>query len=64
MSTVPETVLARHAGLRVLAISLITNMGCGMADEALSHAHTLAAAQSAGAGAAQLLEAIVAGLDI
>ena len=64
MSTVPETVLVRHAGLRVLAISLITNMGCGMADEALSHAHTLAAAQSAGAGAAQLLEAIVAGLDI
>ena len=29
MSTVPETILARHAGLRVLALSMITNMGCG-----------------------------------
>ena len=30
MSTVPETILARHAGMRVLALSLITNMGCGI----------------------------------
>src|SRR6185295_8483219 len=57
MSTVPETILARHAGLRVLAVSLITNMGCGLDDEPLSHAHTLAMAQSAGADAMQLLEA-------
>jgi purine-nucleoside phosphorylase len=64
MSTVPETILARHAGLRVLAVSLITNMGCGIADEALSHAQTLAAAQSAGADAVRLLEAIVARLEV
>jgi len=64
MSTVPETILARHAGLRVLAVSLITNMGCGLDDEALSHADTLAAAQSGGASAVQLLEAIVAGLEV
>jgi purine-nucleoside phosphorylase len=63
MSTVPETILARHAGLRVLAVSLITNMGCGLDDEVLSHAHTLAAAQTAGADAVQLLEAIVARLE-
>ena len=44
MSTVPETILARHAGLRVLAFSLFTNMGCGLQAEALSHAHTLAVA--------------------
>jgi purine-nucleoside phosphorylase len=30
MSTVPETILARHAGLRVLALSMITNMAAGM----------------------------------
>ena len=47
MSTVPETILARHAGLRVLALSMITNMAAGMEAETLSHAHTLAAAAAA-----------------
>jgi purine-nucleoside phosphorylase len=64
MSTVPETILARHAGLRVLALSLLTNMAAGMSDEALSHAHTLEVARSAGAGAADLLEAIVGALAL
>ncbi|MBL8289146.1 MAG: purine-nucleoside phosphorylase, partial [Rubrivivax sp.] len=41
MSTVPETIAARHAGLRVLAVSLLTNMAAGLSDERLSHAHTL-----------------------
>ena len=64
MSTVPETILARHAGLRVLALSLFTNMGCGLEAEALSHAHTLATAQAAGARAVQLLEAVIAALEV
>ena len=64
MSTVPETILARHAGLRVLALSMITNMACGLSDEALSHAHTLDTAAHAGARAAQLVEAIIADLEI
>jgi purine-nucleoside phosphorylase len=63
MSTVPETILARYAGLRVLALSLITNMGCGLADEALSHAQTLAAARAAGDGAAAVLAAVLAALE-
>lgn len=29
MSTVPEVIVARHSGLRVLALSLITNAGLG-----------------------------------
>ena len=29
MSTVPEVIVARHSGLRVLALSLITNTGLG-----------------------------------
>jgi purine-nucleoside phosphorylase len=62
MSTVPETIIARHAGLRVLAISMFTNMACGMSDEALSHGHTLATAAQAAARGAALLEAIVAAL--
>jgi purine-nucleoside phosphorylase len=60
----PETILARHAGLRVLALSLFTNMGCGLDAEALSHSHTLAAAQAAGARAVQLLDAVVTALEI
>jgi len=64
MSTVPETILARRFGLRVLALSMITNMGCGMADQALSHGHTLAVAQAAQAAAVPLLEAIVGALEI
>lgn len=64
MSTVPETILARHAGLRVLALSLLTNLGAGLSDEVLSHAHTLHTARAAAADAARLLAAVVPALDL
>ena len=44
MSTVPEVILARFFGLRVAAVSTITNMAAGMSDEILSHDHTKAMA--------------------
>lgn len=44
MSTVPEVILARFLGLRVAAVSVITNMGAGLSDEAISHDHTRAMA--------------------
>jgi len=42
MSTVPDVILARYLGMRVLAISAITNQGAGMSEEQLSHEHTMA----------------------
>lgn len=44
MSTVPEVILARFLGLRVAAVSVITNMAAGLSDEAISHEHTKALA--------------------
>ena len=64
MSTVPETILARHAGLRVLALSLMTNMAAGMEAETLSHAHTLATASASSARAVATLAAVVQALTI
>ncbi len=59
MSTVPETILARHAGLKVLGLAMLTNMGAGMSSQALSHAHTLHIAQATAALAARLLAVVV-----
>lgn len=36
MSTVTETITAAHLGMKVLGLSLITNMGAGMSDQALT----------------------------
>ena len=44
MSTVPEVILARFLGLRVAAISTITNMAAGLSSEQISHEHTKAMA--------------------
>jgi len=64
MSTVPETILARHAGLRVMAVSMFTNMGCGLQSQPLSHANTLGVAQAAAPAAVPLLEAMIAALEL
>jgi xanthosine phosphorylase len=55
MSTVHETILARHCGMRVAAVSAITNLAEGMADEPLSHEQTLRDAARASQNLAPLL---------
>lgn len=64
MSTVPETLIARHAGMRVLALSLITNMAAGLSDESLSHALTLSAAKAASERAGGLLAAVIRSISL
>ena len=57
MSTVPEVILARHCGLRVAAVSAITNLAEGMGGEALSHEQTLKYAAEAAGDLSRLVEA-------
>lgn len=54
MSTVPETILARHAGLKVAALSLMTNYAAGLVPGVLAHEQTLSVAAAA-AGKVRLL---------
>jgi purine-nucleoside phosphorylase len=62
MSTVHETTVARHCGLRVAAISAITNYAEGMSDRPVSHEQTLSDAAKAADDLAPLLEKFVGGL--
>jgi purine-nucleoside phosphorylase len=41
MSTVAEVIAARHMGLKVLAISCVTNMAAGILDQPLSHSEVM-----------------------
>lgn len=41
MSTAPETIVARHMSIEVLAISCITNMAAGVFDKPLNHAEVM-----------------------
>jgi len=62
MSTVHETIVARHCGLRVAAVSAITNLAEGMQDEPLSHQQTLRDAARAADDLAPLITRFVEGL--
>jgi purine-nucleoside phosphorylase len=59
MSTTLEAIAARHAGLEVLGVSLVTNFGAGISPEPLSHAEVLEAGRAAGPRISALLAQIV-----
>ncbi len=62
MSMAPEVIVARHCGLKVGGLCMITNLAAGMTDAPLSHDQTLAVAQAGADDLADLLEAYLAGL--
>jgi inosine/guanosine/xanthosine phosphorylase family protein len=47
MSTVPECLAARHCGMQVAAVSLVTNLAAGLSANPLTHEETLLEAQKA-----------------
>lgn len=59
MSTVPEVVVARHAGMQVLGLSLITNTATGNETGEVNHAEVLAAADAVRPRFAALVRGIV-----
>jgi purine-nucleoside phosphorylase len=56
MSTVPETIAARQLGLRVVAVSCITNLAAGISKENLSHAEVLETAERVKKSGAALIK--------
>ncbi len=59
MSTVAEVVVARHMGLKVLAISCVTNMAAGILDQVLTHEEVLETGERVKDDFTALLKAIV-----
>jgi purine-nucleoside phosphorylase len=59
MSTVPEVLAARQAGLRVLAIATISNRAAGLSRTPLSHQEVLSVGKKTGRYLARLLDALM-----
>jgi purine-nucleoside phosphorylase len=62
MSTIPEVLAARHMGIRVLAISCITNMAAGILAQKLDHQEVLRVGESTRTTLVDVLGRVVLGL--
>lgn len=59
MSTVPETIVARHMGIEVVGISCVTNLAAGLSPTPLSHTEVFEAGKQVERKLAELLERLV-----
>jgi len=62
MSTVPECIVARHAGIRVAGFSCITNAAAGLNEQPLTHEEVAETAQQVREPFSRLLSALIARL--
>jgi purine-nucleoside phosphorylase len=60
MSTVPEAIVARHMGLRVLGLSCITNMAAGISEAPINHEEVIETGQRVKETFTQLLRGVIA----
>lgn len=63
MSTVQEVIAARHMGMRVLGLSLVTNLAAGLSDTQLTHEEVMEVGAIARPRLAALLRHLVARLE-
>ena len=59
MSTVPEATVARHCGIKVLAISCITNVAAGLSNAEIKHEEVMTVGQQAGKQLADLIVRVI-----
>src|SRR5262249_19116789 len=62
MSTVPEVLVARALGMKVLGVSCITNLACGLSNSPITHAEVLETTARAAAKFTRLVEGVVRAL--
>ncbi|MFJ7847513.1 purine-nucleoside phosphorylase [Peribacillus sp. NPDC097224] len=59
MSTVPEVIIARHCGMKVLGISCLTNMASGILDQPLSHVEVIETTEKVKSSFLEFVKSIV-----
>jgi purine-nucleoside phosphorylase len=59
MSTVPEAIVARHMGIKVVGISCITNMAAGVLDQPIVHEEVIETGERVRATFSELLRRVI-----